>query len=53
MNDCPLVRALGKIVQDDGKPFIWVPGEFPFFGKSKDAVQVAADESQVIHANRV
>ena len=21
MNDCPLVRSLGKIVQDDGKPF--------------------------------
>lgn len=53
MNDCPLVRALGKIVQDDGKPFIWVPGELPSFGKSKDALQVAAGKSQVIHANRV
>ena len=32
MNDCPLVRALGKIVQDDNKPFAWIPGELPFFG---------------------
>ena len=53
MNDCPLVRALGKIVQDDGKPFVWIPGELPFFGKSKDVVQVAADESQIIQADRV
>ena len=53
MNDCPLVRALGKIVQDDGRPFVWIPGELPFFGKSKDVVQVAADESQIIQADRV
>ena len=53
MNDCPLVRALGKIVQEDNKPFVWIPGELPFFGKSKDAVQIAADESQIIQANRV
>ena len=53
MNDCPLVRALGKIVQEDNKPFVWTPGELPFFGKSKDAVQIAADESQIIQANRV
>ena len=53
MNDCPLVRALGKIVQDDNKPFVWIPGELPFFGKSKDVVQIAADESQIIQADRV
>ena len=52
MNDCPLVRALGKIVQDDNKPFVWIPGELPF-GKSKDVVQIAADESQIIQADRV
>ena len=53
MNDCPLVRALGKIVQEDNKPFVWIPGELPFFGKSKDAAQIAADESQIIQANPV
>ena len=53
MNDCPLVRSLGKIVQDDGKPFVWIPGELPFFGMSKDSVQVVAGKNQVIHANRV
>ena len=53
MNDCPLVRSLGKIVEDDGKPFVWIPGELPFFGMSKDYVQVVADKNQVIHANRV
>ena len=53
MKDCPLVRSLGKSVQDDGKPFVWIPGELPFFGMSKDSVQVVADKNQVIHANRV
>lgn len=52
MNDCPLVRSLGKIVQE-GKPFIWIPGEMPFFGACKDAVQIAADATQIIPANRV
>ena len=52
MHACPLVRALGKIVQDDNKPFVWIPGELPF-GKSKDVVQIAADESQIIQADRV
>ena len=54
MNDCPLIRSLGKIVQDNGKPFAWIPGEeLPFFGRCRDAVQIATDESQVIYANRV
>ena len=30
MNDCPLVRSLGQIVSS-GKPFVWMPGDLPFF----------------------
>ena len=52
MNDCPLVRSLGQIVSS-GKPFIWMPGEMPFFANSSDDVQIAADESQLLFAQRV
>ena len=52
MNDCPLVRSLGQIVSS-GKPFLWMPGELPFFANSCSDVQIAADESQVHHAQRV
>ena len=52
MDDCPLVRSLGKVVSS-GKPFIWMPGEMPFFANSSDDVQIAADESQVLYAQRV
>lgn len=53
MSDCPLVRSLGKIVQNDNKPFVWLPGELPFFADSIDSVQIVADESQIIRADRV
>ena len=52
MNDCPLVRSLGQIVSS-GKPFVWMPGECKFFANSCDDVQIAADESQIHHAQRV
>ena len=52
MNDCPLVRSLGKVVSS-GKPFVWMPGEMPFFANSSDDVQIAADESQFLYAQRV
>ena len=31
MQSCPLVRSLGQIVES-GKPFVWLPGQLPFFG---------------------
>ena len=52
MNDCPVVRSLGKIVSS-GRPFIWIPGEMPFFANSSEHVQIAADEPQVVYASRV
>ena len=52
MNDCPLVRSLRQIVSPR-KPFVWMPGELPFFANSVDDVQIAADESQLHHAPRV
>ena len=34
MDDCPMVRSLGKFVElEQGHPFIWCPGELPFFGR--------------------
>lgn len=52
MDDCPLVRSLGKLVEQ-GYPFIWCPGELPYFGRNAESVQVAADASTIIVANRV
>ena len=53
MDDCPLVRSLGKIVEEEGRPFVWIPGTRPYFGFNVDAVQVTADASSIVSATRV
>ena len=53
MDDCPLVRSLGRIVEEERRPFIWMPGSQPFFGPNPDSVQVTADASSIISATRV
>ena len=35
MDDCPLVRSLGRIVEEEKRPFIWIPGSPPFFGLTR------------------
>lgn len=52
MQSSPLVRSLGQIVES-GKPFVWLPGQLPFFGFGCDAVQLAADSERVITADEV
>ena len=49
---CPLVRSLGQIVES-GKPFVWLPGQLPFFGLDVDAVQLAADSERLFVADKV
>ena len=51
MDNCPLVRPLGRIVEEEKRPFIWMPGSQPFFGLNPDSVQVTA--SSIISATRV
>ena len=51
MDDCPMVRSLGKLVEQ-GHPFIWCPGELPFFGKSAGSIQLT-HSSDIIRAQRV
>ena len=46
-----MVRSLGKLVEQ-GHPFIWCPGELPFFGKSADSIQLTHN-SDIIRAQRV
>ena len=53
MDDCPLVRSLGRIVKEEKRPFIWIPGSPPFFDLNPDSVQVTADASSIIRAARV
>ena len=52
MQSCPLVRSLGQIVES-GKPFIWLPGQLPFFGVDENAVQLAADSERIHVADKV
>ena len=49
---CPLVRSLGQIVES-GKPFVWLPGQLPFFGLDVDAIQIAADSERLFVADKV
>ena len=49
---CPLVRSLGQLVEA-GRPFVWIPGELPFLGADMHSVQVTADKTKIVHANRV
>ena len=52
MQSCPLVRSLGQIV-GSGKPFVWLPGQLPFFGLDVNAVQLAADSERLFVADKV
>ena len=52
MDDCPLVRSLGKLVEQ-GHPFVWFPGQLPYFGNSAESVQVAANSESITYASRV
>ena len=52
MQSCPLVRSLGQIVES-GKPFVWLPGQLPFFGLDVNAVQLAADSERLFVADKV
>lgn len=52
MNSCPIVRSMGQIVATR-KPFDWLPGEWPFFGRDVSGVQIAADAEQMIVASKI
>ena len=49
--DCPLVRSLGELVES-GKPFVWMPGQMPFFVQSCRDVIVSV-KGPVVRAHRV
>ena len=41
---CPLVRSLGEIVNQQDRPFVWLPGELPFFVTKSHFLQVSCAE---------
>ncbi|CAE7511068.1 RPS6KA5 [Symbiodinium natans] len=51
MNDCPVVRSMGELVNGGQLPFLWLPGQLPCFLKTSDHVQ--ADLSGALFADRV
>jgi hypothetical protein len=40
-------------VEEEKRPFIWIPGSPPFFGLNPGSVQVTADASSIASATRV
>ena len=47
------MRSLGEIVKQQDRPFVWLPGELPFFATSRDLLQVACSIEDRIVAHRV
>ena len=50
---CPMVRSLGEIVNSQDRPFVWMPGQLPYFALSSDRIQVQIADEDCIEANRV
>lgn len=48
---CPVVRSLGEVVAS-GRPFVWLPGELPYFANSVDDIEVKK-KGHVVHADRI
>ena len=44
---------MGEIVNQQDKPFIWLPGELPFFAKSSELLQRACWEDDRLTAHRI
>ena len=53
LSNCPIVRSLGQIVENQAKPFLWIPGQLPCFLESVDHIQYAFDTSAAQIADRV
>ena len=47
LDDCPLARSLGEIV-DSGRPFIWLPNQLPYFAESFEDVRVRCKGSKLV-----
>ena len=51
LDDCPIARSLGEMVSK-GLPFIWMPGELPYFAQNADSVKINC-KGQRLWADRV
>eukprot|EP00435_Cladocopium_sp_Y103_P018472 s2405_g4.t1 len=51
LDDCPIARSLGEVVSK-GLPFIWMPGELPYFAENADSVKIKC-KGQRLFADRV
>ena len=50
---CPIVSRMGKTVNEQTMPFVWLPNKLPFYVTSSDKLKVICDESDKIRAHRV
>ena len=51
LESCPIARSLGEIVSS-GRPFVWLPGELPYFAESGNDLQVKCRGRKLI-ADRI
>lgn len=51
LDSCPVARSLGEVVSN-GHPFIWMPGELPFFVESVADLQIRCKGRKLV-ANRI
>jgi hypothetical protein len=52
LDSCPLALSIGQVVNESGLPFIWVPGELPFFAKP-GSLKWSCAKTNRINASRV
>ena len=53
LEDCPIVRSVGLDVESDGKAFIWLPGQLPYFAKNASDIKVVCSEENKLYAHRI
>ena len=53
VEDCPIVRSVSLDVESDGKAFVWLPGQLPYFAKNASDIKVVCSEENKLYAHRV
>ena len=53
LKSCPLVRSQGMNVNDLNRPYIWLPGQKPFYVLDASKLTIKCEESNKMYAHKV
>lgn len=53
LKSCPLVRSQGLNVNELSRPYIWLPGQMPFYVLDSTKLTIKCDEQNKLYAHRV